>query len=43
MQPLFPRNAAQRKFAWVIRATVLLRIAALFVLLALALTWFGLR
>lgn len=40
---LLPRNAAQRKFAWVIRATVAIRVAALFVLLALVLTWFGVR
>lgn len=43
MQGLLPRNAAQRKFAWVIRATVVVRLVALFVLLALVLTWFGVR
>lgn len=43
MPALFPRNAAQRKFAWVLRASVAIRIAALFVLLALVLSWYGLR
>lgn len=43
MQGLLPRNAAQRRFAWAMRASIVVRVVALFVLLALVLTWFGVR
>ena len=43
MQGLLPRNAAQRKFAWAIRLSLVVRVVAVFVLLALVLTWLGVR